>query len=240
MPSQDVTITANFVGSLDHATCYWVEDEAAPYIGEVVYLEDEFGAVNAMVEWATAFCNPVEKLHNDVLTPVSNPNHHLAVYYISYEEEPKVRFVEVNNQFGTQQLTVWGPVALAVPTQKLEPWYHEPPVGLDHYLLYEVIEGSSVEVVVGLNDEFEDQPDVWVYEPILFANPVRKTHGDEVNEIINPEVHGVMYYIEGDYVEMEVQVVNQFGGQILSCVGPFALAVPSEKMSPYPALPPAQ
>jgi len=226
MPAEDVTVTARFVGPLDHATCYWVDEATAPYIGEIVYLEDQFGAINATVEWAVAFANPAEKVHDDVLTPVLNPDHHLAVYYISYEDEPQVWHVEVSNQFGEQILTVYGPVGLAVPTQKAA---HEPPVGLDHYLLYEVIEGPSVEVAVGLNEQFGDQPDVWVYEPILFANPVRKTHGDEVTEVIHPEVHGVMYYIEGDYVEEEVQLVNQFGEQTFHVYGPIALAVPSEK-----------
>lgn len=226
MPAQDVTVTANFVGSLDHATGYLVDQATEPSIESLVYLEDQFGPVIAAVGPALGFCNPVEKLHNDVLTPISHPDHHLALYPIGYEGEPQVWFVEVDNQFGTQQLVVSGPFGLAVPTQKAG---HEPPVDLDHYLLYEVIDGSSVEAVVGLNDQFGNQPNVSVYEPILFANPVRKTYGDEITEIVNPDVHGVLYVIESNYTEEEVQVVNQFGNQTLYMYGPVLLAVPSEK-----------
>jgi hypothetical protein len=160
-----------------------------------------------------------------VVTPISHPDYHLTMYSLSYEEEPQEWIVEVTNQFGTQQLVVSGPVGLAVPSQKAG---HEPPVGLDHYLLYTVSEGPSVEEVVSLNDEFGDNPQVYVYQPVMFASPVRKTHGGKVTEIVNPEVHGVIYTIEGGDSEEEVQVTNQFGEQTLSMYGPFGLAVPSQ------------
>lgn len=224
MPAQDVRVTANFLAPLDHFAFYATESDT--YIGEVVYLEDQFGAVNAIVESAMAFGNPVEKVHDDVVTPISHPDYYFTMYSLAYEEEPQEWFVEVDNQFGTQQLMVSGPVALAVPTQKAG---HEPPVGLDHYLLYLVNEGPSVEEVVSLNDEFGENPEVYVYEPILFASPVRKTHGDEVTEIVNPEEHAVIYLIDGGDSEEEVQVINQFGEQTLHVYGPVVLAVPSQK-----------
>jgi len=215
--------------SLDHFKCYWAEG-AEPVL-DVVYLEDQFGAVNATVEWPLFFGNPVEKWHDEVVTPIWNPDHHLTVYNITYEEEPQDWLVEVNNQFGNQELTVFGPVALAVPTQKLIPGGHEQPVGLDHFLLYEVIEGPPVEVmVVSLNDQFGEEPEVWVLAPVLFANPVRKTHDYDVTEIENPEAHLVFYEIvsTGPFAP-EVLVVNQFGEQILDVYDPLLLAVPSEK-----------
>jgi alpha-tubulin suppressor-like RCC1 family protein len=235
MPAQAVTVTAHFaVVPLDHFKGYWVDEETAPYIGEVVSLEDQFGAVNATVESAVFFCNPVEKLHDEVLTPISNPNHHLTLYGLHYEEAPQTWQVEVDNQFGTQNLTVSGPFWLAVPTQKLVPGDHEPPVGLDHFLLYEVTPGPSMNVVVDLNDEFGYDPDVLVHYPVFFANPVRKTHNGEVTEIVNPEAHLVFYWIWGKDFETEVQVVNQFGEQTLDVYShlynnPALLAVPSEK-----------
>ena len=223
MPDQDVTVTASFLVS-DHFTCYLTDSET--HIGEVVYLEDQFGAFNATVEWAWAFCNPAEKVHDDVVTPISHPDYHFTMYGITCEEEPQEWFVEVDNQFGTQQLILYGPMGLAVPTQKAG---HEAPVGLDHYLLYQVIDGPSVEEVISLNDEFGDNPQVYVYQPVVFASPVRKTYGDEVTEIVNPEVHAVIYLTEGGYSEEEVQFTNQFGEQTLSVYGPVALAVPSQK-----------
>ena len=229
MPAQDVTVTAHFVAPLDHFTGYWVDEETAPYIGEEgVYLEDQFCAVNATVEYALGFGNPAEKWHDPVLTPISNPDHHFTGYSLTYEGEPQTWQVEVKNQFGTQNLTVSGPLGLLVPTQKEG---HQAPVGLDHYLVYEVIQGSSVNVTVGLNDQFGDDPEVWVYEPIAFANPVRKTHDGEVTEIVNPEAHLVIYWIEGEYFETQIQVVNQFGQQTLDLYGPAGLIVPSEKVN---------
>jgi uncharacterized repeat protein (TIGR02543 family) len=225
MPDQDVTVTANFVLPTPF-TCYWVEDSTAPYMGEVVYLEDQFGTVNATVGSAVLFANPAEQVYDGVTMPIWNIDHHFTAYDLTYEEEPGEWFVEVNNQFGTQELVVSGPVGLAVPTQKAG---HEPPVGLDHFLLYEIIEGPSMEVAVGLNDQFGDQPEVSVYGPIIFANPVRKTHGDEVTEIMNPELHAVVYLMDIGYFEEQVQVVNQFGEQTLQVYGPVLLAVPSEK-----------
>lgn len=234
MPAEDVTVTANFeITPLDHATGYYVNEATPQYIGEVVYLEDQFVSINATVESAAGFCNPVEKQH-DGLTPISNPDHHLTVYYISYDEEPQSWQVVVKNQFGNdQELTVVGPYGLAVPTQKVEPGGHEPPLCLDHYLLYEVIEGTSVDVTISLDDQFGEEPEVGVYEPLIFANPVQKTIVDtgEVTEIMNPEVHGVGYYIEGEYFAREVEVVNQFGEQSLDVSGPYFLVVPSEKIS---------
>jgi hypothetical protein len=231
MPGQNVTVTAHFVGPIDHFMGYFVDSEW--YIGENVTLEDQFGTVNATVEWALGFCNPAEKVHDPVTTPIWNPDHHFTLYTLSYEGEPQTWQVEVMNQFGTQNLTVSGPFALGVPTQKVEPGNHEPPLGLDHYLLYMVNEGPLVEEVVDLNDEFGPQPGVLVYEPVLFAVPVRKTHDGVVKEIRNPETHAVIYSISGGYLEREIQVVNQFGPQALNVSGPYMLAVPSVKIAAY-------
>jgi len=230
MPAEDVIVTANFVGPLDHATAYWVGEATPPYIEEEVYLEDQFCAVNAYMLETAGFVIPAVKGHDDVTTPIMNPDHCLTVYYISCEEEPQAWQVTVSNQFGTQNLTVEGPYGLAVPTQN---GGHEAPVGLDHYLLYEVIDYTYLdEVSVELNDQFLEEPQVYgVYEPVIFANPVKKTHGSEVTEIMNPDVHAVIYMTDMGEVDETVEVVNQFGEQALEVNGPFGLVVPSEKIS---------
>jgi len=228
MPAQNTAVTAHFVGPLDHFKWYFA-DSLEP-VDEIVYLEDQFGAVNATVGYAGGFGNPAEKVHGQVTTPIWNPDHHLAAYYIDYEEDHGEWVVEVENQFGTQNLTVQGPIALAVPTKKEG---HALPVGLDHYLIYEVIEGASVNVGVTLQDQFDDEPQQsTVYEPMYFANPVRKTHGNTVTEIQNPDAHLVFYAIDADF-SAQVGVVNQFGQQnldVYTFLGFGALAVPSEKM----------
>ncbi|MGB5925244.1 MAG: hypothetical protein WBH01_04030 [Dehalococcoidia bacterium] len=215
---------------VDHFKCYFIDNEV--FLGDYVYLEDQFGAVEAMVDWAWFFCNPVEMWHDEVLTPISHPDHHLTLYGLDYAADPQTWFVTVDNQFGIQELTVYGPSKLAVPTQKVEPGAHEPPVCLDHFLVYKVIEGPSVDVVVGLNDQFGDQPEVLVTRPAFFANPVRKTHGGIVTEIEDPEAYLVFYEILGDQVNYpHVQVVDQFGEQTFAVYEPYFLAVPSEKLS---------
>jgi hypothetical protein len=220
---------ATDIGHSLHFACYWVDQETVPYIGEIVYLEDQFTALEAELGWPRYFCNPAEKWHNEVLTPISNPDDHLTVYSLGYEEDRKEWFVETNNQFGTQQLTLWGPVGLVVPTQKIEPRYHEPPVGLDHFLLYEIVEGPSVDRVVQVNDEFGYQ-EVVVSVPVYFANPVWKTHNDQVTAVVNPDAHLVLYSIDDRYLETEVQLVNQFGGSTFHVSGLRHLAVASEML----------
>ena len=234
MPAEDVTATAHFVGPLDHFKCY--ETGAATNMWTEVYLEDQFVAINATVGSAELFCNPTEKMHDDMTTPMSNPDHHLMIYdFISYDGEPVTEYVEVDNQFGLEELMVQGPVALAVPTQKEG---HEAPLLLDHYLLYQVIGGSLVGEIVILNDQFSSEPDALVMQPLLLGNPVRKTHDGEVTEIINTDDHLLFYYI---YVEegftTQVQIDNQFEEGTLDVREPSFLAVPSTKTE-LPAPPP--
>ena len=234
MPAEDVTVTAHFVGPLDHFTVYDVDWETAPLpIDKEVTLEDQFGTVVATVLDTVAFANPAQKAHDGVTTPIYNPDHHLTIYTIHSLDEPQAWDVQVENQFGVQGLTVWGPVALAVPTQKILPNDHEEPVGLDHYLVYQVTASPYIGETVEVLDEFGDPVDVMVHTAMYFANPVKKTHGDEVTEILNPEDHIVIYGTDLGPFNEQVRVSNQFfvDEQTLDIFGPTALAVPSTKSS---------
>jgi len=216
---------------LDHFKCYRAWGMAPE---EFVYLEDQFGAVEAEVEWAQFFCNPVAKWHEEMEPSILNWNHHLTLYSLHYVEHRQERIVKVENQFGTQQLVVSDPILLGVPTQK-EGYYS--PVGLDHFLLYEVTEGPPVNVVVGLEDQFLSEY-VSVYEPVYFANPVQKTDDWGVTEIENPEACLVFYQIASSYsITGDVWVDNQFGEQYLEVYmdedNPALLAVPSEREEQY-------
>jgi hypothetical protein len=67
----------------------------------------------------------------------------------------------------------------------------------------------------------------WCTEPRLFANPVKKTHG-EVFDILNPEAHLVIYEISSvTFLRPELWVNNQFGEQFLKVYNLEGLAVPS-------------
>ena len=239
MPAQNVTATANFVGPLDHFKCYGVDN--ATSVGKNVTLTDQFISINATVGEAVAFANPTEKVYGQMTTLISNPDHHLTFYMITYVGEPGAWYVEVKNQFGTYNLTVFGPIALLVPTQKLVPGGHQPPLSLDHYLLYEVDNGPLVDVSVGLKDEFGNDPSAVVGQAILFANPVQKTLGTTVTNITHPDEHLVFYGISGCNASyQQVNVVNQFNAQTqtlnLGDDPAVLLGVPSEKLSFAPVL----
>jgi hypothetical protein len=228
MPARDVTVTANFDPiTLGHFTCYEVDYEKAPYIGEEVQLVDQFGAINATVGKALRFGNPAWKWYEEVETPISDDDHHFAFYQLELEEAPQGWQVTVDNQFGTQELTVYGPVALAVPTTKED---YDPPVCLDHFLIYDAF-GPPTEVAVELTDQFT-QESVLVYKPIGFANPVQKTiiNTGEVTEIELGE-YLVFYEIDVVPFEKQVQIDNQFGPQTLDLIELDGLAVPSQKLA---------
>ena len=234
MPASDVTVTANFEEvPPDHYKFYWTQ-EGAPYIGEEVQLEDQFGTFNATVGYAMSFGNPVEKEHPvDVVTPIEDENRHYTLYELDYGEgDPMLDSwkVMVNNQFQDDvELTVVGPTMLAVPTQKEG---HEMAECLNHYLLYDVVETEFPEFGVHLKDQFTEE-DVVVWGPDLFANPVHKTVPGAAapTPIEHEDEHYVFYYIEGEPFEKNgLQITNQFGPQTLDLVGPELLAVPSQKI----------
>lgn len=238
MPAEDVTVTANFEAvPPDHYKFYQVDGETAPYVGKDVHLVDQFGAFDVTIGDAILFGNPVEKIHNDTLTPIEDDTRHYTLYEIDYGEvEPILGTwkVVVNNQFQDDvELTVQGPIALAVPTQKEG---HEMPMCLNHFLVYMVIEEGFPEVSVNLKDQFvPDGEDVTVWEPVLFANPVQKTVDDVVTEIEKDNEHLVFYWIEDiehASIAKTIPIANQFGDdQVLDLTYRDTLAVPSQKIS---------
>jgi hypothetical protein len=218
--------------TLDHFKCYYVWN--LTYIDEQVYLEDQFGAVNATVLWPDYFCNPVRKWPG----AISNPNNHLTLYALSHDEHGARWRVQVDNQFGPQELLVSDPVYLGVPTQKLTPGPHDPPVGLDHFLVYRIDGGTPVAIEVELQDQFGLQEFVYVACPVYFANPVQKTHDGNVTPVV-AGTELVFYWISSALVPPESVVVsNQFDlgePQLLEGLQPaYLLAVPSWKIGFVP------
>jgi hypothetical protein len=248
MPAEDVTVTAHFEPvPPDHYKFYQVDWETAPEIGKVVQLEDQFGTFTANVTDAILFGNPVEKEHATGVTPIKNENRHYTLYELDYDYDIDAitRDVEVSNQFQEKvELTVWGPIALAVPTQKED---HEMVECLNHYLVYLVDEADYYEFApvegVNLKDQFiRDGEDVTVKGPMLFANPVKKTVvGGDVAAIERPDLHWVAYDIwdaESPSIEKKIPIANQFGNdQVLDLTVRDVLVVPSQKnVPPTPAL----
>jgi hypothetical protein len=232
MPARDVTVTANFELAPDHFRFYHVDWDTAPDPNKEVKLVDEFGTINTMVGKAGYFGNPVEKVHDDVVTPISDWNRHFTLYSLDVAQPTSWRVV-VKNQFGdNQELTVAGPAGLLVPTQKEG---QEEPVCLNHFLVYVVTDYETYPFVnVHLEDQFLSE-DVTIGKPYFFANPVQKTVDGNVTEIMNEAEHLVLYAAQGEAFSKTVQIENQFGPQTIdvetSEVYPDMLAVPSEKIS---------
>ncbi len=237
VPSQKIS----WEQPLDHFKTYWATwaEEPPPTFPAVVKLEDQFitawlgEPLNATVLEPVLFANPVNKIHGDFWTPVSNWNDHYTFYSLSYKETPPMWEVTFDNQFSVgepQTLYVSGPDYLAVPTKKGS---QDPPMGLDHFLLYKVIEAPPLDVDVFLRDQFIDQV-VTVYGATYFANPVVKTYGDITTPINHPDDHLVFYSIDGGEFELlGLPIDNQFGLQFLDVLQEDIelLGVPSQKLA---------
>jgi len=231
IPAQDVTVTAHFVvPQLDHFKCYAAEGAEASYT--LMDIEDQFCFLAAwpLFFGAKWFCNPVMKNSE----PIVKPDNHLTIY--SLDNWERVWQVEIVNQFGPQNLTVSGPVALAVPTWKLDPGVHEPPMYFDYFLLYEVVQGSPVDANVDLDDQFPgNATGVNVTMPRYFANPVlwqAELWGGGESWVWDPEAHLVFYEIsDNPEYYSGVTVDNEFETQSLELASTGQLlAVPSEKL----------
>jgi len=242
--SADYSITANFEPiPPDHYKFYfaeWQGGEPPEKLPADVQLADQFGAFNATVGDVALFGNPVKKVHGDTTMPISDGDRHYTLYELEYDEGwiPSSFKVTVKNQFQLEavELTVEGPYFLAVPTRKIE-GDHEMPECIDHLLLYMVV--HPIEYVpepigeVDLYDQFHDELNVTVYEPMFFANPVEKTvlPGGAPTPIEHQDEHYVFYPMDETFEKSGVPITNQFGNQNLTIFDPALLAVPSEKIS---------
>jgi hypothetical protein len=232
---------------LDHFKFYEEDMPSTAAVGDPVVLEDQFGIYNATVGTVWAFGNPVVKGVNEIAAwetyPISHPDYHLTLYKLEGIVPTGGSWkVTIDNQFGTQYLTVQGPVGLAVPTHKSVPGDHDSPEGLDYFLCYNVANfDPAVAVTVDLIDELTTYPDndFVVTDTFLFANPVRITYNGDVTDY-DREAHLVFYkgdfhyYVDPDPASHLVEISNLFD--------PFStftvveeveaiLAVPSEKVN---------
>jgi len=229
---------------LDHFTYYAISEEPM-YAGNYVTLDDQFVSdFETMVTLPYGFLNPAAKTETESWPPIVHPDHHFTFYYLEEYLLEQQWFVEVDNQFGKQELTIVGPVGLLVPTQKIEPGGHAAPEGLDHFSVYFVQEIMWEPISVWVKDQFHPPnggggEEVMVWAPYLFAVPVQKTMDSEVTPITNPLQHILFYDISGVEVTYpQVQVADQFLAQTLQLGNPAEmLGVPSLKTwyeGPFP------
>ncbi len=218
--------------ALEHFRCYPVR-KIDPDVTATVDLLDQFNTpeVGIDVRRAVRFCNPTRKFHQGQLFNIEDPRQHLT-FYATFPQEGPLRVAVVDNQFGQQVLLLREPVALAVPTLKLDP-PHRPPVGLDHFRCYAAHGTAAIQpVVVALSDQFITPfTGHFVLNPVSFCNPVRKRHGDQITEIQHPDAHLTCYSTTRVRFTRETAIENQFGANRLVVGPPDRLCVPTRKLA---------
>jgi hypothetical protein len=216
---------------LEHFQCYVVV-RSTPHPDVMVGLLDQFeDPENVEVVRARRFCNPVGKFHRGQFAPIQDDRQHLT-FYATFPQGAPLRIVRLSNQFNLpgQPQQVWRvreAVALAVPTHKPP---HAPPAGLDHYRCY-AANGNPVFEGVGLIDQFVPFVGHFVLDPVLFCNPVQKTHAGVITPVQNPDVHLACYSMTRVPFERTQEIRNQFLPQTFALGPPDTLCVPTRKIA---------
>jgi hypothetical protein len=102
---------------LDHFKCYRAYGRAP--LNRVVRLRDQFQQATVTIQRPVLHCNPVEKLHGTIVTPIKRPAEHLVCYYVTRASLPNDRPFLARNQFGVEELSTTTADILCVPSRKL-------------------------------------------------------------------------------------------------------------------------
>lgn len=210
---------------VDHFKCYLPEEATQVQIAPVT-LTDQFAPSNTAVGRIFRLCNPTRKIHNGVVTPIQFPDDHLVLH----QTGPQMlvpREVRIRNQFGEQVLVTQDAKVLATPTQKAP---HGPPQAVNHFSCYAVSNGPMINAPVGLQDQFFFSQHV-IWRPVMFCNPTRKVHNNEVTPVTNPNTHLTCYSMTPVPYARVADLRNQFGvHQVLTNRADMA-CVPTQKLA---------
>jgi hypothetical protein len=101
---------------LDHFKCYRCTGDP---LNVVVDLLDQFqNEPQVQILAPVYFCNPVQKTHNGVITPIQHPNDHLVFYQSAYQHS--VTQIATLNQIAAEQnVPIYSAALLGVPSLKL-------------------------------------------------------------------------------------------------------------------------
>ena len=208
---------------LDYFTFYDVANQDAGYI---VGLQGQFDKTPEKVRlnYLNLFANPASKNGE----PIYDKNAHFN-WYDLYDPVPDpTRIVEYENQFGQQKLVTGRSYALLAPAQKREKGSTFPEK-LDHYKVYQVLQGEPVNQAVKLETQF-GSGEAKIYYPAFFAVPVRKWWEGQTFGIHNEKAHLVLYKIYPAPAEKTVVDRDQFGQRYLQVFRSVLLAAPSVKL----------
>lgn len=209
---------------LDYFTFYDAANQPAGYI---VGLQGQFDQQPERVQltYLNLFANPTSKNGE----PIYDKNAHLT-WYDAFDPSPDpTRHVTYENQFGKQEMYIGRTSAVLAPTWKVEPGSSFPDK-LDHYRVYQVLQGEPVDTAVKVEDQFGSSQ-ARVYYPRLFAVPVRKFYEGQTYGIHNDKAHLVIYIVYPGSVEKTIQTRDQFSPRYLNLFRSVLLGAPSLKLS---------
>lgn len=210
---------------LEHFRCYSLQ--AKPFAARQVTLTDQFRTRAAQITSRKELCNPVQKNAE----PFLNTKAHL-VCYATTGSALNVD-VQVQNQFGTQQLHVGKPVRLCLPSRKRLASQSTLPqitVPIDHFQCYAVQPVGDIGTTnpvsnINLTDQFT-QETVQLGPPFQLCAPVKKNQ----TASRHPVEHLVCYGITQTAISRQVVIKNQFEAPGLQTVKSLSLCLPSNKI----------
>lgn len=207
---------------LDYFQFYDVADQPA---GQIIGLQGQFDKApeKAQVRNLNLFGNPVSKSGE----PIFDKNAHLSFYNLYDPTPDPIREVNFENQFGKSKLITGRAYALLTPTWKVEPGSSFPK-RLDHFKVYQVLQGEPVNKPVKLADQFGKR-EARVYHPMFFAVPVKKWADGQTFGINNEKAHLVLYRVDPAGVQKAIKARDQFGARIQNVFRSVLLAAPTLK-----------
>ncbi len=209
--------------NLDYFKFYDVANQGAGY---VVGLQGQFDRSPEKVQctYLNLFANPASKNGEAIV----DKNAHLN-WYDLYDPTPDpTRVVAYENQFGQAKMYIGRAYSLLVPAQKMEKGSAFPEK-LDHYKVYQVLQGEPIVQGVTLEDQF-GKSETKVYDPVFFAVPVKKWYEGQTYGIHNEKAHLVMYRIYPESVQKTIMVRDQFARRYEQVFRSVLLAAPSVKL----------
>ena len=222
---------------LDHFKLYQAQSVPGAVLdGPLVTIVDQFGSTNLDLGPVEFLLPPVSKDGGQIF----RPGDHLLCYDVPNQTFGPAQ-VQVDNQFGSQTITVTDPETFCVPTEKaLGPLASLPlQPRTDHFECY-LATGvppridPDFPIVVDLRDQFEEELGMEIGPPVLFCNPAEKTTADgTVFPVRDPAGHLTCYELvqPPTFGPLQVNIRNQFhpDGAPAEVNNPLALCVPGAK-----------
>jgi hypothetical protein len=212
----------------NHYKTWRIEPE--PFSGNV-FVKDQFMEDYLDLTGLEFLSNPVKKIVQNDTFDIVSPNDHLT-WYRAFGRDTLIQVGYVN-QFESTFYAIDMVEYLLVPTQK-EP--HDPPVGLDHYKCYHIVDPQPYDINFTLQDQFDPVPEeIMSILPVYFCTPCQKN--DE--PVFDTTTHYVAYMILPQNTSSESRgTIDQFGSHVVQVLNSEMLLVPSKKWIPQPCDPP--